>query len=1174
MKFTTKYFWSGLFIFLLCVFANQIFAQTDIYGGIISQDTIWNKDGSPYVIYAPVEGDSAFIVGAGSTLTIEAGSVVKFDYSQLMNVQGKLVVNGTADEKVYFTSLYDDSIGGDVDGDEGLIEPYNTDWMGIQISGGGSIEINNTVISYAESALTLDSSFGEINNLTISNCRDGINAIFGSDVSIENLSIENILGDAIFLYQNSTSTIKNTIINNVGGDLLGVYYGSSLKLENSDIKNVIGQVLYMFTDSFTEINNSGIENSNDGITYYNNSVLNIIDSSINGVVGSPFIEFYHGSNLNFINSSLQNISGTVIGCYGADWSGYSTTTLIISSSTISGGDGIGLQISGNMMEANISKSIIKNFIGDGIQTYSFPSINISGSELSGNNVGITSWGSNIEIKNSIVADNITYGISNNPIQSGAPEIKAINNWWGDKSGPFNADINASGTANGVTWNIAIQPWLNSKPGEKPKCCSNVMFLPGLEASRLYYIDEDGKEKRIWEPELIHNNSLLYLDENGNSKTPGVYTKDVIDNAYVPLKGNIYTSFISSMNGIKNDGLIKDWSAVPYDWRMSVEDLLESGFKNQNGEIYYDKNQSTSADPYILSELYRLASSSDTGKVTIIAHSNGGLVTKILTNKLGDEASKLIDQIIFVAVPQVGTPQAIGSLLHGFDEGLPVKFAPIFFSATEARKLGINMSSAYGLIPSSQYFDYISGPVITFDDSDLLKNWREKYGSVINSGTGLYDFISDQTREILATKSDLVSLPILNKKLYDSEKNIHDIKLDNLVLPENIQLTEIAGWGAETLSGIEYYQGISITCENPNVYSTCSENSKTPVLEYNPILTFDGDGTVVVPSALWTVSSTNVKKYWVDLERYGNSYFNMTLNRKHADILEISELNNFIQNLIVQSTNPLPKYISTSTPINSELGPRLQFTLHSPLSLDMYDEQGNHTGFSTTTNEIEENIPGSNYLTFGEVKYISVPASSTMYLSMNGYSSGSFTLNIEEVQGSLVTASTTFAGIPSSTSTIATISIPDGNIASTSQLYVDIDGDGSTEINLLPKLGEIVTPILVSNKKGEESNTGISYSYGGGWLSPISNYIKSTTTITSLVENKDNEIQPTSTLRKNIEKKGILKKAATNKISKIKPLNNHESQTASIGSVSLSDKFFSFVYNIFIYFKTVINKLLL
>jgi hypothetical protein len=77
--------------------------------------------------------------------------------------------------------------------------------------------------------------------------------------------------------------------------------------------------------------------------------------------------------------------------------------------------------------------------------------------------------------------------------------------------------------------------------------------------------------------------------------------------------------------------------------------------------------------------------------------------------------------------------------------------------------------------------------------------------------------------------------------------------------------------------------------------------------------------------------------------------------------------------------------------------------------------------------------------------------------MNGYATGSFTLDMEEFTGDTLTASTTFAGVPSATNTVATIHIPSGDIASSSPLQVDENGDGTTDFSLIPKQGGITIP---------------------------------------------------------------------------------------------------------------------
>jgi len=51
---------------------------------------------------------------------------------------------------------------------------------------------------------------------------------------------------------------------------------------------------------------------------------------------------------------------------------------------------------------------------------------------------------------------------------------------------------------------------------------------------------------------------------------------------------------------------------------------------------------------------------------------------------------LVDKIIFVAVPEIGTPQSLPSLLHGDGEEIA---NGLIMSASTARGLGVNMPSA-------------------------------------------------------------------------------------------------------------------------------------------------------------------------------------------------------------------------------------------------------------------------------------------------------------------------------------------------------------------------------------------------------------------------------------------------------------------------------------------------
>lgn len=577
------------------------------------------------------------------------------------------------------------------------------------------------------------------------------------------------------------------------------------------------------------------------------------------------------------------------------------------------------------------------------------------------------------------------------------------------------------------------------------CASSVLFLPGIEASRLYRPGDIGGIDRLWEPSTDSDAADLFLTTDGTSVRNDVYTKDVVDEAFAYGAGpNIYKSFIEQMNELKVAGTLADWEAVPYDWRLSFEDILNSGRQFPDGRIYYSGELAATSSPYIIQELRRLANNSKTGKVTIVAHSNGGLLTKALVRKLGDvEAAKLIDKIVFVAVPQAGTPQAVGALLHGYEQGLPKDWFSIFLSPQAARTLAANMPSAYNLLPSANYFTHVDDPVVEFDNSDLLAEFRSRYGQKIHSGELLRNFITDTRRLASSSPSDLLYPSVGNAALLSNAEVLHST-FDAWTPPQSITLHEIAGWGENTLATIEYREGKKASCSSAWDIRTCSVK---PAIAYDPIEVIEGDGTVLVPSALWTPASTGVQKYWVDLNGYNEDH----IDRKHASILEIPELRTLVQNILTSSTSTVPEFISTTQPfIDIAQEKRLRFLLHSPLSLSATDTLGNVVNSTTST------IPGASWRRYGEVQVLSVPEGTPITLNLDGYADGSFTLDMQEVDGAnTVLASSTLSAIPSTADTNATIVFPDGTLQSASPLSLDYDGDGATDLSLESRLGEEV-----------------------------------------------------------------------------------------------------------------------
>ncbi len=584
----------------------------------------------------------------------------------------------------------------------------------------------------------------------------------------------------------------------------------------------------------------------------------------------------------------------------------------------------------------------------------------------------------------------------------------------------------------VMWDFQIDYTAGTAPAHYATCCSSVAFLPGIEGSRLYRPGVVG-EDRLWEPDNVLGGDVpdLYL-ANNDAHASDVYAKerDILDRAGFVTKDDYYQPFIDKMDTLKGAKTINGWEPIAYDWRLSLDDILTKGH-DIDGRIYYRGDNAATTSPYIIQELQRLASTSQTGKVTIVAHSNGGLVAKRLTQVLGDNASQLIDKIILVASPQAGAPGAIVGAAHGQN----ISYVMPQYTA---RAFAHDAPMAYHLLPSNGYITQVDDPIISIDSS--LSDWQKQFGSVIHSTPGLDAFlVATGTSRVSYDSHDTSKPTTLRQDLIDYGNLMH-FNLDTWTPPAGIEVIQIAGWGIpSTISGISY------------------SAKKDGSLKLDLNTTVDGDGTVPVPSALWVSTTTGARDYWVNLDKYS------TDNKKtgdaafdHSKIFAVSTVNDFVADIVASTTKSLSSYTYLTDSSPESTSTRLHFALHSPLTLDLYDDLGRHTGVSTTTGEIEQQIPGTYFIQVGDTKYIFADEGVAQHIVMSGYDTGTFTFEVGQFQGDTEIKKITFQDVPTTPDTKVHLDIPSG-IDSVSNLSVDENGDGSQDMQYASSTGTLVPP---------------------------------------------------------------------------------------------------------------------
>ncbi len=273
-------------------------------------------------------------------MTVEDGAVLKFNAGLVLYVSGSLIV-GDGDglgAKAVFTSILDDSVGGDTNGDTNTTSPAWNNWNSIRANAGSVIDIDNATIGYngygvyhynvqstsldisntdfhdvyyyglqlqlfSAQSLTMNLDNVSFTDTGVNTSYHGIYADIDTTASLggtwNNVTLNNIGGSGIYINDSSTSAVDPTI--------------SGLTIADSGTIGVHGvQLLGSATTTPTFDNSAGNSNVISGGTY--NLTLQGVGGSYSNMTldGATSSSLYFSNNANpsAFNGSIITLSNS------------------------------------------------------------------------------------------------------------------------------------------------------------------------------------------------------------------------------------------------------------------------------------------------------------------------------------------------------------------------------------------------------------------------------------------------------------------------------------------------------------------------------------------------------------------------------------------------------------------------------------------------------------------------------------------------------------------------------------------------------------------------------------------------------------------------------------------------------------------------------------------------
>ncbi|MDH5327840.1 MAG: right-handed parallel beta-helix repeat-containing protein [Gammaproteobacteria bacterium] len=244
----------------------------------ISENTTWHS--GVYYIALPTT------VNTGATLTLEAGTIIKFAAGATLNVLGNLQSMGEQSNPVVLTAYADDSYGGDTNGDGTGSVASPGDWGYLKLGSGNHL-LRHTIVRFGGG---VDTSRMVMKDEWLCNSETySANVIADlSNLVIDGGKIEYSGSHGLFLHSGETSIDRASIINNSKNGI----YSSAYAFEDWDWGLCfLGSINYLnlTRSAVTDNQGNGIEQLQSSLGINGNTIQSNGGYGINRVSGtSPY----------------------------------------------------------------------------------------------------------------------------------------------------------------------------------------------------------------------------------------------------------------------------------------------------------------------------------------------------------------------------------------------------------------------------------------------------------------------------------------------------------------------------------------------------------------------------------------------------------------------------------------------------------------------------------------------------------------------------------------------------------------------------------------------------------------------------------------------------------------------------------------------------------------------